>query len=168
MPLPTGFPPELGLCLAWLLLGFAILGGFSYLSPTTALREVVSRRTYSRLLALNEWLNLQIDTQWKQTTSADVIPDLDTLSALKRRADRAHAVQGQLERRGTFVEVGRVSAVLHIVGAVLAAVVLLAGSPRPEVLAVAEPIFLLLLAVSIGLLLSVPVMDVRMSRGRDL
>ncbi len=168
MSLPTGFPPELALCVAWVILGLAFLAGFAQLSPDATLRDSVQRRTASRLLGLNEWLNSQIDKQWKPATSSDVIPDLETLGMLKRRVDRAYAIQSHLEWRGALGEIGRASAACHIVGATVTAVALLASVSKPMVQRIAEPVFLTLLAASILLLLSVSVMGIRLSRGRDL
>jgi len=166
--LPSGFPADYALCVAWLLLGLALLAGFSQFGGSDSLQQTVHRRTYARLLALNEWLNDQINRQWNQTTGADLIPDLDALGDLKRRVDRAYAVQGRLERRSTYVEFGRGSAAVHMVAAMLAAASLVFGAPDAEVLVVFKPVFLVLLAASIGLVLTIAVSGMRITRGADL
>jgi hypothetical protein len=168
VPLPNGFPGDYALCLAWLLLGFALLAAFSQFGGSDNLQQTVHRRTYARLLSLNEWLSSQIDKQWNQTTGAEVIPDLEALSGLKRRVDRAYVIQGRLEGRGVLVELGRGSAALHMLAAILTAVSLVFGAPDSEVLIFSKPVFLILLAASVGLFLSIAVLGIRISRGTDL
>ncbi len=168
MPLPSGFPAEYALCAGWLTLGLALLAAFNQLGPNESLRDAVRRRTFSRLLSLNEWLNAQIERQWKQLPSPDVIPDLDTLTNLKRRVDHAHAVQERLETCHTIVELGRGSAAIHIVAALATAVTLVANADRASVRIVAEPVFLILVALSVGFLLTAAVDGVVVARGSDL
>jgi hypothetical protein len=67
-----------------------------------------------------------------------------------------------------LVEFGRGSAVFHMVAALVTALILFANADRAGVRILAEPVFLVLVTLSVGLLLASAIDGMVIARGSDL
>jgi hypothetical protein len=167
--LPAGVDQGYVLCLVWIALALAFLTAIHELSDVGGLRERIRARTYARLLALNEYLGRQVESQWRRNPNDDIIPDLDALRLLKNRVDRAALLDSFIDRRVQAGEICRVVAVIQIVLAVLAAVLLfLKALPADTLWLFGRAAFGLTTVVVLLLLLSMAVVGLRVSHGQDL
>lgn len=152
MTLPAGVDPAYAICLVWVGFAALLLTVFHQLSSVESVREKVASRTFARLLSLNDFLNQQIETQWRKLPSPAIIPDLQALIDLRRRVARAATVQRLFERRTTLVEWGRMVAVLQILAAVFAAAAIFFGFDRRGIREVGQIVFGGLTFVCVALL----------------
>jgi len=152
----------------WILLALAFLTAAHELSDVGSLRQAVQARTFARLLALNEYLGRQIDTQWGRDRNDDIIPDLASLRQLKNRVDRAAHLDSLIDRRVQAGEVCRVVSVSQIILAVLAAALLFSKAfPADALWLFGRIAFALTTAVVLVLLLSMTLAGLRVSHGQD-
>lgn len=168
MPIPPGTEPGLIWCLAWLLLNVGILAVIHELASIDHLTERVRVRTYRRLLELNEYLG-KIDDIWRRDPdpTRELIPDLDALRALKRSVDRAAWTDRLLEVRAQFIEVARLVALVELFLAFLAAVAVLATADDSLLLLPAVVAFGFGFLLSLGCLVLVGYLGVRVTSGGD-
>jgi hypothetical protein len=165
--LPAGVDQGYVLCVFWIVLALAFLTAVHEVSDVNVIRGRVRARSFARLVALNEFVNRQIEQQWNRNPSEDVIPDLDALLNLKNRVDRAARLDTLLNRRIVMGEVGRAIPVLQIVLAVGAAGLLFLNFPRNTLWLFGRIAFGVTTAAVLVILLLMIIIGLRLSRGQD-
>lgn len=148
-------------------MGIALLTAFHYLGSVDELVRRARGRTYQRLLPLNEFLNRQIDKQWAKTPSDDVIPDVETLLALKYRVENACVIEDKLNLRTRFEELGRAAAALQLVAAILIVGLVATGTERQLLTTVATLVAALLLGLTLLALVAITWLRLQVSHGSD-
>lgn len=116
MVIPFGIEQGHIWCILWLSIVALLLQLVKEPSADDTVAADVRKRTYRRLLKLNQYLYGLVEQRWM---TEDLVPDVEALMALRAEVDLAAAVHTANQDRRRAIRICRVLLGLEILGALL-------------------------------------------------